>query len=85
MVMDIKSVLFQIGGSTVAKRKWTFEEVEEYRKEHNQYFIYFNKDDANFRVPKMNGLGGTNNWAHPFSWIIILAVLAFAAYHTFFK
>lgn len=69
----------------MAKRKWSFEEVEEYRKTHNQNLFYFNKDDANFRVPKANGLGWTNNWAHPISWIIILAVLVLAIYHAFFK
>jgi hypothetical protein len=35
----------------MTKRKWSFEEVEEYRRMHNQYFFYFNPDDANFRVP----------------------------------
>ena len=55
MIMDIKLVLFEIGGNTMAKRKWSSEEVEEYRKEHNQYVIYFNKDDANFLVHKRYG------------------------------
>ena len=36
MIMDIKLVKFEIGGNTMAKRKWSSEEVEEYRKEHNQ-------------------------------------------------
>ena len=31
MIMDIKLVLFEIGGNTMAKRKWSSEEVEEYR------------------------------------------------------
>ena len=84
--MDIKLVLFEIGGNTMTKRKWSSEEVEEYRKEHNQYVIYFNKDDANFLVHKKNGSSGrTNNWAHPFSWIMILAILALTTYHIFFK
>jgi uncharacterized membrane protein len=69
----------------MVKRKWSSEEVEEYRKEHNQYVIYFNKDDANFLVHKRYGLGRSNNWSHPFSWIIILAILALTTYHIFFK
>jgi uncharacterized membrane protein len=77
--------LFETGRDTVAKRKWSFEEVEEFRRTHNQYFIYFNKDDSNFLVPKTNGLGRTNNWAHPISWFIIFAVLALAIFHSFFK
>ncbi|WP_088186097.1 DUF5808 domain-containing protein [Desulfosporosinus sp. FKA] len=68
----------------MAKRKWTDEEVDEYRRTHNQ-FLYFNPDDANFRVPKANGLGWTNNWAHPASGIIILAVLALAVVHSISK
>ena len=47
-----------IGGNTMAKRKWSSEEVEKYRKEHNQYVIYFTKDDANFLVHKKNGSSG---------------------------
>lgn len=69
----------------MAKRKWSFEEVEEYRSTHNQYFFYYNPEDGNFLVPKANGLGRTNNWAHPASGIIIFAVLALTAYHAFFK
>ncbi|WP_407309857.1 DUF5808 domain-containing protein [Desulfosporosinus sp. SB140] len=69
----------------MAKRKWSFGEVDEYRRTHNQYFIYYNADDANFLVPKANGLGQTNNWAHPASWIIILAVITLMVYHALFK
>lgn len=69
----------------MAKRKWSDEEVAEYRREYHQYLFYFNKDDANFRVPKTNGFGWTNNWAHPFSGILIIAVIAFMIYHSFFK
>ena len=69
----------------MAKRKWSFEEVEDYRRTRNQSLFYYNPDDGNFLVPKTNGLGLTNNWAHPASGIIIFAVLAFAVYHAFFK
>lgn len=69
----------------MANRKWSYEEVDEYRRTHNQYVFYFNPDDANFVVPKANGLGRTNNWAHPASWLIILAVVILMVYHAFFK
>ncbi|AFM40664.1 hypothetical protein Desaci_1670 [Desulfosporosinus acidiphilus SJ4] len=72
-------------GMVLAKRKWTIEEVEEYRRDHNQYFFYYNKEDANFLVPKANGLGKTNNWAHPLSGVIVIVVLALMVYHAFFK
>lgn len=69
----------------MAKRKWSIEEVEEYRRTHNNYLFYFNVDDANFGVPKANGRGWTNNWAHSFSGIIVFAVLALMVYHASFK
>ncbi|RKP49886.1 hypothetical protein D7Z26_18840 [Cohnella endophytica] len=69
----------------MAKRKWSNEEVEEYRRTRKQYLFYYNKDDANFLVPKSIGWGWTNNWAHPYSWLIILAVLALAVLPTYTK
>ncbi|WP_407307500.1 DUF5808 domain-containing protein [Desulfosporosinus sp. SB140] len=70
---------------TVWQKKCSFEEVEEYQTTHNQYFFYYNPDDANFLVPKASGLGRTNNWAHPASSIIIFAVLALAVLHAVYK
>jgi len=35
----------------MARRKWTKEEIEEYRKTHGAFF-YCNKEDSNFLVPK---------------------------------
>jgi uncharacterized membrane protein len=69
----------------MAKRKWSYEEVKEYRRTHNQFIFYFNKDDSNFTVPKTIGFGRTNNWSHPILWLIILAVLLLIGYHVFFK
>lgn len=40
--------------------------------------FYFNKNDPAIFVEKRFGIGWTNNWAHPVSWIIILAILTVA-------
>jgi uncharacterized membrane protein len=56
------------------RRKWTNEEINEYRKEHGVFF-YFNKEDANFFVPKALGIGMTVNFANPISWVIILVII----------
>ena len=40
----------------MARRKWTKEEISEYRKK-NGVFFYFNKEDSNFIVPKVYGFG----------------------------
>lgn len=58
----------------MAKRKWTKEEIESYRKEHG-FFAYFNKEDSNLFVPKQYGIGRTMNWANPISWIFIIIII----------
>lgn len=58
------------------RRKWTKEEIEEYRRLHGPLF-YYNKEDANFFVPKAYGIGRTLNWANPISWVIILVIVGF--------
>jgi uncharacterized membrane protein len=68
----------------MARHKYTKEEVAEWRKKHGS-FVYFNKDDSNFVVPKpYYAFGVTLNWAHPFSWLIGAAVLALIIYTLFF-
>ncbi|KLU65289.1 hypothetical protein DEAC_c28410 [Desulfosporosinus acididurans] len=54
----------------MSRRKWTNEEIEEYRKEHGA--IYYNKEDSNIFVPKALGIGWTLNWANPISLVLIL-------------
>lgn len=60
------------------KRKWTDEEVDEFRKAHGAFF-YFNKEDSNFLVPKAKhfglGAGWTFNWANPITWVFIAVIL----------
>jgi uncharacterized membrane protein len=68
----------------MAKHRYTSEEVAEWRKQHGS-FAYFNKDDANFMVPKAFGFGRTFNWAHPISWAVGALLAAFIAYALFFR
>lgn len=68
----------------MARRKWTKEEIEEYRKEHGEIF-YFNREDSNLLVPKVYGIGRTLNWANPISWILILALICFVIFHKFYR
>jgi uncharacterized membrane protein len=68
----------------MAKHRYTPEEVAEWRKKHGS-FLYFNKDDSNFAVPKLYGIGSTLNWAHPISWVIGAAILALIVYTLFFR
>jgi uncharacterized membrane protein len=58
----------------MAKRKWTNEEIGEYRKTHGAFF-YFNKEDSNIFIPKVSGFGWTLNWSNPIAWLLILAIL----------
>jgi uncharacterized membrane protein len=38
--------------------------------------IYKNRDDARLWVPKISGLGYTLNFAHPWAWPILIAIVA---------
>jgi uncharacterized membrane protein len=58
------------------RRKWTKEEIQEYRKAKGTIF-YYNKEDSNFIVPKAYGIGWTFNWASPISWAIALVIVGF--------
>ncbi len=59
----------------MSKRKWTKEEVEQWR-EKNRRTLYFNKQDSNVFVPKSYGIGITCNWGNPISWVLIVAIIA---------
>lgn len=49
-------------------------------RDDDQYWklgqFYFNKNDPSIIVEKRFGIGWTNNWAHPISWIFLLAIIA---------
>ncbi|MBK5244392.1 MAG: hypothetical protein JJE18_05100 [Eubacteriaceae bacterium] len=66
------------------KRKWTKEEIREYRKEHGAFF-YNNKEDSNFLVPKPYGIGWTVNWANPLSWFFVSVLTGFLIVRAFSK
>lgn len=57
------------------KHRWTKEEIAEYRKQHGE-FGYRNKMDTNIFVPKAFGMGFTVNWANPWAWVVIAALIA---------
>lgn len=52
-------------------------------RDDDQYWklgqFYFNKNDPSIFLEKRFGVGWTNNWAHPVSWIIILVIILLAA------
>jgi uncharacterized membrane protein len=68
----------------MSKRKWSKEEVEEYRKRQGAFF-YYNKKDSNLFVPKEIGIGWTFNWANPISWFLILLIIYLIVLRVFFK
>ncbi|HLR43378.1 MAG TPA: DUF5808 domain-containing protein [Pseudogracilibacillus sp.] len=51
-------------------------------KDEDQYWklgqFYFNKNDPAIFVEKRFGVGWTNNWAHPISWIFIVLIIGLA-------
>jgi uncharacterized membrane protein len=51
-------------------------------RDDDQYWklgqFYFNKNDPSIFLEKRFGVGWTNNWAHPISWIIILGIILLA-------
>lgn len=68
----------------MVRRKWTKEEIQEYRKT-NGAFYYYNKEDSNFLVPKAYGIGSTVNWANPITWILILVIIGVILAKKFLK
>lgn len=66
------------------RRKWTKEEIDQYRTTHNSWF-YFNKKDSNIMVPKVYGLGWTVNLASLYSWVFIAAFIVYIVFSVFSK
>jgi uncharacterized membrane protein len=64
------------------KRKWSEQEIKEYRKLHSS-IIYYNDEDSNFFVPKAFGFGWTVNFANPIIWIFAIAIILFILIPTF--
>lgn len=61
----------------MSKRRWTNEEIAEYRKAHDG-FGYSNKEDSRIIVPKAFGIGFTFNWGNPLAYVAIVAIIAAA-------
>lgn len=59
----------------MARRKWTKKEIEQWRREHGGVG-YFNKEDSNLLVPRSYGFGLSLNWANPWAYVMIAAVIA---------
>lgn len=64
-------------GANMARRRWTKDEIEQWREEH-QGFGYCNKQDSNIFVSKRFGIGFTFNWGNPLSWVLIIAAITVA-------
>lgn len=83
--IHIKSLLGSCkkGDLAMAKRKWTKEEIKEYRKNHSDVF-YYNNEDSNFLVPKAYGIGRTFNFANPISWVFIVVIIGLIVFRKFY-
>ena len=68
----------------MARRKWTKEEIDDYRKMRGAFF-YCNKEDSNFLVPKAYGVGWTFNWANTISLVFALFLIGVIIFRMFFK
>lgn len=40
--------------------------------------FYFNKEDPSIFIEKRFGVGWTNNWAHPISWLLLIFIILLA-------
>lgn len=57
------------------KHRWSKEEIAEYREKRGSYGFYCNRQDTNVFVPKSFGMGFTVNWANPWGWAVIAAII----------
>lgn len=68
------------GGSRINLDKPMNEDVMD--RDDDQHWklgqFYFNKDDPALFIEKRFGVGWTNNWARPMSWILILFIILLA-------
>jgi uncharacterized membrane protein len=63
------------GDLYMARKKYTNEEIEQYRKENKSAF-YVNPHDSNIMVPKKHGRGYSPNFANPIFWIASILLIA---------
>lgn len=66
------------GGSRVGSS--TDHAGDKINRDDDQYWklgqFYFNKNDPSIFLEKRFGIGWTNNWAHPLSWVLLLAIIS---------
>ena len=76
----VLSIVTGQGGSRINIDKPMNEEVMDRDEDHHWKLgqFYFNKDDPALFIEKRFGVGWTNNWARPMSWILLLLVLLLA-------
>lgn len=76
----ILSVITGQGGSRINVEKETNNNVIDRDEDENWKLgqFYFNKDDPAIFIEKRFGVGWTNNWARPMSWLLLLIILAVA-------
>jgi uncharacterized membrane protein len=49
------------------------------KKDHDNYklgMFYFNKEDKSIFIKRKYGFGYSPNWANPWAWVIVIAVVA---------
>ena len=78
----ILSLVVGQGGSRVAARKGTSEDSVISRDDDKYWklgMFYYNKEDPTLFIEKRFGIGWTNNWARPMSWVFIVGLLVLTA------
>ncbi len=77
----VLSIITGQGGSRIKVNKQIDKTVMD--RDDDQFWklgqFYFNKEDPSIFIEKRFGVGWTNNWAHPLSWILILGIILLAA------
>jgi uncharacterized membrane protein len=70
-------------GSRIKSVKTTKGGHKEFNRNDDKYWklgqLYYNPDDSAIFVEKRFGIGFTNNWARPLSWIILIGILLLTA------
>ena len=59
----------------MAKRRYTNEEVEQWRRDHKKA-LYSNPDDSRLWVRKASGFGYIPNMGNPLAWVMVIVIIA---------
>ncbi|MDY0406870.1 DUF1648 domain-containing protein [Virgibacillus sp. 179-BFC.A HS] len=70
------------GGSRVTVKSAKSGDPQKIDRDDDRYWklgmFYFNRNDPAIFLEKRFGVGWTNNWAHPLSWIFIIVIIGLA-------